>query len=96
MATAAKLRGIWLGWMIGIFTLAVVGVIGNLILDPFLAVYLGFPIGPALSEGSAAAAGLAIPLFNVAIILTAIGMTVWCASRPVEEVDYFAGQGGII
>ena len=95
MTSAAKIRTIWLKWMIAIFSLTCVGVFGNLILNPFLAIYFGFKIGPALSEGSRLTAGWILPLFNTIIILSAIAVTVYCASRPLEEIDYYAGLGGI-
>ena len=81
--------------MIAIFALACLTLVGNMILNPFLAIYLGFPIGPALSEGSALTASWIIPLFNIIILLSGIAVTIYCATRPLEEIDYYAGYGGI-
>ena len=95
MTSASRIRTIWLKWMIAIFSLACLALVGNMILNPFMGIYLGFEIGPALSEGSALTAGWIIPLFNIVILLTGIAVTIYCASRPLEEIDYYAGQGGI-
>ena len=81
--------------MVGIFTLVCMGLIGNMILIPVLATFAGFEIGPALSAGAGSTSSWMIPLYNTTLLLIGIGMTVYCASRPVEEVDYFSGLGGI-